>query len=57
MYQYSLTWFVDLFVRPDWRPVENLDPIRGHQTMRFSFARTETEILEGIRRLATFIQG
>ena len=33
----------------------DFDPVRGHETIRFSFARTEAEILEGIRRLRAFV--
>ena len=33
----------------------DFDPIRGNHTMRFSFARTEAEILEGVRRLKAFL--
>ena len=35
----------------------DFDPIRGHRTMRFSFARTEAEIEEGIRRIRRFVSG
>ena len=33
----------------------DFDPERGHRTMRFSFARTEGEIEEGIRRIRAFV--
>ena len=33
----------------------DFDPVRGHRTMRFSFARTEAEIVEGVRRLKAFV--
>ena len=36
-------------------PGLDFDPVRGHRTMRFSFARTEAEIEEGIRRLRAFL--
>lgn len=35
----------------------DFDPVRGHRTMRFSFARTEAEIEEGIRRIRSFVGG
>ena len=35
----------------------DFDPVRGHRTMRFSFARTEAEIIEGVRRLRAFLNG
>ncbi|MEM9062910.1 MAG: pyridoxal phosphate-dependent aminotransferase [Pseudomonadota bacterium] len=35
----------------------DFDPVRGHRTMRFSFARTESEIEEGIRRIDKFLNG
>ena len=35
----------------------DFDPVRGNRTMRFSFARTEAEIEEGIRRIRAFIAG
>lgn len=34
----------------------DFDPIRGHTTIRFSFARTEAEIVEGIRRISDFVK-
>jgi aspartate/methionine/tyrosine aminotransferase len=36
-------------------PGLDFDPVRGHATMRFSFARTEVEIAEGIRRITRFL--
>ena len=33
----------------------DFDPVRGNRTMRFSFARTEAEIIEGVRRLKAFV--
>lgn len=33
----------------------DFDPVRGHRTMRFSFARTEAEIAEGIARIRKFL--
>ena len=36
-------------------PGLDFDPVRGHRTMRFSFARTEAEITEGIARLQRFL--
>lgn len=33
----------------------DFDPVRGHRTMRFSFARTEAEIEEGVRRIRAFL--
>lgn len=33
----------------------DFDPVRGNRTIRFSFARTEEEIAEGIRRLQKFL--
>jgi aspartate/methionine/tyrosine aminotransferase len=35
----------------------DFDPLRGHSTLRFSFARTTAEIAEGIRRLERFLKG
>ena len=35
----------------------DFDPVRGNRTMRFSFARTEAEIEEGIRRIRSFVDG
>lgn len=32
-------------------PGLDFDPIRGHKTMRFSFARTQAEIADGVRRI------
>ncbi|MEM7061344.1 MAG: aminotransferase class I/II-fold pyridoxal phosphate-dependent enzyme [Pseudomonadota bacterium] len=36
-------------------PGLDFDPIRGHRTMRFSFARTEEEITEGVERIRAFL--
>ena len=36
-------------------PGLDFDPVRGHRTIRFSFARTEAEIAEGLRRLTEFL--
>ncbi|MEM1163994.1 MAG: aminotransferase class I/II-fold pyridoxal phosphate-dependent enzyme, partial [Pseudomonadota bacterium] len=36
-------------------PGLDFDPVRGHGTIRFSFARTEAEICDGIERLQRFI--
>jgi aspartate/methionine/tyrosine aminotransferase len=36
-------------------PGLDFDPVRGHRTMRFSFARTEAEIAEGVDRLKAFL--
>ncbi|MEM9139118.1 MAG: aminotransferase class I/II-fold pyridoxal phosphate-dependent enzyme [Pseudomonadota bacterium] len=36
-------------------PGLDFDPVRGHRTMRFSFARGESEITEGIRRIKGFL--
>ncbi|MEM1298846.1 MAG: aminotransferase class I/II-fold pyridoxal phosphate-dependent enzyme, partial [Pseudomonadota bacterium] len=33
----------------------DFDPVRGHSTIRFSFARTEAEVIEGIRRIGDFV--
>ncbi len=35
-------------------PGVDFDPIRGHKTLRFSYARSHEDILEGIRRLKTW---
>jgi len=34
----------------------DFDPVRGHRTLRFSFARTEEEIAEGVHRLSDFMR-
>lgn len=36
-------------------PGLDFDPVRGHATMRFSFARTEAEIAKGVERLTGFL--
>ncbi|MEM7190100.1 MAG: aminotransferase class I/II-fold pyridoxal phosphate-dependent enzyme [Pseudomonadota bacterium] len=36
-------------------PGLDFDPVRGHGTLRFSFARTEAEIAEGIERIGRFL--
>jgi len=36
-------------------PGLDFDPVRGHGTLRFSFARTEAEITEGIERIGRFL--
>lgn len=36
-------------------PGLDFDPVRGHHTMRFSFARTAAEIAEGVARLGRFL--
>lgn len=36
-------------------PGMDFDPVRGHQTLRFSYARSTDEIREGLTRLATFM--
>jgi len=36
-------------------PGLDFDPVRGHETVRFSYARSSSDIAEGVRRLATFI--
>ncbi|WP_299774493.1 aminotransferase class I/II-fold pyridoxal phosphate-dependent enzyme [uncultured Tateyamaria sp.] len=38
-------------------PGLDFDPVRGHQTLRFSYARTTDDIAEGLRRLKTFMDG
>ncbi|MCK8483877.1 aminotransferase class I/II-fold pyridoxal phosphate-dependent enzyme [Aliiroseovarius sp. S2029] len=37
-------------------PGLDFDPVRGHQTLRFSYARSTGEIREGLARLAKFMQ-
>jgi aspartate/methionine/tyrosine aminotransferase len=37
-------------------PGLDFDPIRGHQTLRFSYARSTQDITEGLRRLKGFMQ-
>lgn len=36
-------------------PGLDFDPVRGHQTLRFSYARATDDIAEGLRRLKTFM--
>ena len=36
-------------------PGLDFDPVRGHQTLRFSYARSTVDIAEGLRRLAEFM--
>ena len=36
-------------------PGLDFDPKRGHQTMRFSYARSTEDIREGLRRLSAFM--
>lgn len=36
-------------------PGIDFDPVRGHQTLRFSYARSTDDIAEGLRRLAEFM--
>lgn len=36
-------------------PGLDFDPVRGHQTLRFSYARSTAEITEGLKRLKAFI--
>lgn len=38
-------------------PGMDFDPVRGHQTLRFSYARSTEDIREGLSRLATFMNG
>lgn len=38
-------------------PGLDFDPVRGHTTLRFSYARSTDDIREGLARLATFMQG
>lgn len=38
-------------------PGLDFDPIRGHQTLRFSYARATEDIHEGLRRLQSFMAG
>jgi aspartate/methionine/tyrosine aminotransferase len=35
----------------------DFDPVRGHQTIRFSYARSTTDIREGLKRLRQFMAG
>ncbi|MEP2891110.1 pyridoxal phosphate-dependent aminotransferase [Tateyamaria sp.] len=36
-------------------PGLDFDPVRGHQTLRFSYARSTADIAEGLRRLTDFM--
>lgn len=36
-------------------PGLDFDPVRGHQTLRFSYARSSADIAEGLARLAAFM--
>ena len=36
-------------------PGLDFDPVRGHQTLRFSYARATEDIVEGLERLARFM--
>jgi aspartate/methionine/tyrosine aminotransferase len=36
-------------------PGLDFDPIRGHQTLRFSYARSTADIEEGLARLKKFM--
>ena len=36
-------------------PGLDFDPVRGHQTIRFSYARSSEDIREGLARLAAFM--
>ena len=37
-------------------PGLDFDPVRGHQTLRFSYARSTEDIVEGLSRLKSFMQ-
>ena len=37
-------------------PGLDFDPIRGHQTLRFSYARSTADIAEGLSRLQSFMR-
>ncbi len=37
-------------------PGLDFDPVRGHQTLRFSYARSTEDIAEGLARLKAFLQ-
>ncbi|MBM9595787.1 pyridoxal phosphate-dependent aminotransferase [Roseitranquillus sediminis] len=37
-------------------PGVDFDPVRGHRTLRFSYARSEADIAEGLSRLAEFMR-
>ena len=36
-------------------PGLDFDPVRGHRWIRFSYARSTADIVEGLRRLAAFM--
>ena len=36
-------------------PGLDFDPVRGHQTLRFSYARSTEDIVEGLQRLKAFM--
>ena len=38
-------------------PGLDFDPVRGAQTLRFSYARTTAEIAEGLARLEAYLSG
>ena len=38
-------------------PGLDFDPVRGHQTVRFSYARATADIREGLARLQAFMAG
>jgi aspartate/methionine/tyrosine aminotransferase len=38
-------------------PGLDFDPVRGHRTLRFSYARATADIVEGLARLARFMAG
>jgi aspartate/methionine/tyrosine aminotransferase len=38
-------------------PGLDFDPVRGHRTLRFSYARSTADIAEGLSRLASFMNG
>ena len=38
-------------------PGLDFDPVRGHQTLRFSYAGATADIIEGLRRLTAFMAG
>ena len=37
-------------------PGLDFDPVRGHRTLRFSYARQTSDIEEGLRRLTDFMR-
>ncbi|MEM6308350.1 MAG: aminotransferase class I/II-fold pyridoxal phosphate-dependent enzyme, partial [Pseudomonadota bacterium] len=38
-------------------PGLDFDPLRGHQTLRLSYARSTAEMVEGLDRLETYLKG